>query len=155
MIEDFFIIKKGISGNMDNYGEGDIPFISNTVLNNGVARYITPQSDNELLPAPSIAVNGFGYATVQLKPYVGAGNGGVYVSALVPIKPDMSIDELVFYAAQINIQSWRFSYGRRAIKPRLREDIVLKKYSLGASQLNDLKQGLKDKIAQTLVDVMS
>src|SRR4051812_15507838 len=118
MIEDYFDIKKGTSGNMDSYSSGNVPFVSNTILNNGIARMVTPIGETEVLPAPSIAVNGFGYATVQLEPYIGAGNGGVYVSALVPKDPSMTVDELVYYAAQINIQSWRFSYGRRAIKSR-------------------------------------
>ncbi|HEU4966637.1 MAG TPA: hypothetical protein VFT53_04095 [Candidatus Saccharimonadales bacterium] len=154
MIEDFFTIKKGVSGNMDNYSNGDVPFISNTVLNNGVARLVTPMSDKEMLPAPSIAVNGFGYATVQLHPYIGAGNGGVYVSALVPKDPNMTIDELVYYAAQINIQSWRFSYGRRAIKPRLIEDIVLRPYALEGSELLTMKNALRQKVSQTLTALM-
>lgn len=154
MIEDYFDIVKSVSGNMDNYSQGDIPFVSNTVLNNGIARYITPLSDRELMSAPSIAVNGFGYATVQLTPYVGAGNGGVYVSALVPKDSEMSVDELVYYAAQINIQSWRFSYGRRAIKPRLKEDIVLRKYDLTGDELSAVKNALREKISATLGRIM-
>jgi type I restriction enzyme M protein len=154
MIEDYFDIQKAKSGNLDNYVSGDIPFISNTVLNNGVARFVSTDEEDEIMPAPSIAVNGFGYATVQLQPFIGAGNGGVYVSVLVPKDEHMSVDELVYYAAQINIQSWRFSYGRRAIKSRLEGDIVLKKFDLSNSELASLKKELTDNITSTVGKLM-
>ena len=46
------------------------------------------------------------------------GNGGSSVRVLIP-RFKMSFNELLWFATQINIQKWRFFYGRMAIKSRL------------------------------------
>ena len=48
------------------------------------------------------------------------GNGGSAVRVLVP-KYKMTYSELVWFAAQINMQRWRFFYGRMAIQKRLKQ----------------------------------
>jgi hypothetical protein len=46
------------------------------------------------------------------------GNGGSSVRVLIP-KYKMTLNELIWFAAQINIQKWRFFYARMSIKSRL------------------------------------
>ncbi len=46
------------------------------------------------------------------------GNGGSAVRVLMP-RYHMTFAELAWFAAQINLQKWRFFYGRMAIKKRL------------------------------------
>lgn len=143
-IDIFFNIQKCQSVNLESYTQGEIPFVSNTTLNNGVVKYVNVVSEKEIIKkVPCIAVNGFGFATIQTKPFIGSGNGGVYITALVP-KKEMSIIELSYYAGQINLQSWRFSYGRRAIKHRLLQ-LVLKKFSKNSIKEN-LLQDLRNDI---------
>ena len=48
------------------------------------------------------------------------GNGGSAVRVLIP-KYAMTYSELVWFAAQINMQRWRFFYGRMAILKRLKQ----------------------------------
>jgi len=48
------------------------------------------------------------------------GNGGSAVRVLIP-KYNMTFSELVWFAAQINMQRWRFFYGRMAIQKRLKQ----------------------------------
>ena len=117
-ITEFFEPKNARSGNLESYSKGTTPFVSNSNLSNGVVKFIQADNPLEVIKAPCLAVNGFGFATVQLQPFVGAGNGGVHIIALHPKQP-MTVTELAFYAAQINRASWRFSYGRRAIERRL------------------------------------
>jgi len=117
-IPELFHPKNARSGNLEDYSTGTTPFVSNSNLNNGVVRFIQADDPAEVIEAPCLAVNGFGFATVQLQPFVGAGNGGVHIIALHPKHP-MTVTELAYYAAQINRASWRFSYGRRAIERRL------------------------------------
>lgn len=146
MIDKFFKSVRSSSRNLSIYSDGDIPFVSNTALNNGVVKYVFADLEKEIIKSvPCIAVNGFGYATIQTKPFIGSGNGGVYVTALVPLKP-MHVVELAHYAAQINLQSWRFSYGRRAIKRRLIGQIILKEFDLPIEEYKQLEQDMKEKI---------
>ena len=51
------------------------------------------------------------------------GNGGSSVRVLIP-RFRMTLSELCWFSAQINIQRWRFFYGRMAIKSRLSNLIV-------------------------------
>ena len=48
------------------------------------------------------------------------GNGGSAVRVLIP-RYHMTYSELVWFAAQINMQRWRFFYGRMAILKRLKK----------------------------------
>lgn len=155
MIEDFFKSIRSTSRNLSLYTDGDIPFVSNTSLNNGVVRYVSADVEKEVIKqVPCIAVNGFGYATIQTKPFIGSGNGGVYVTALVPKKPMHTI-ELAFYAAQINLQSWRFSYGRRAIKRRLLGQIEIKEFNLDKKECARLEKEMKDKVMTSFAGMFS
>ncbi|MCC8483470.1 MAG: hypothetical protein LN561_02775 [Rickettsia endosymbiont of Labidopullus appendiculatus] len=143
-IDFYFYIQKCLSGNLEDYTNGDIPFISNTTLNNGVVKYVGIINEKEVIDkVPCIAVNGFGFASIQTKPFIGSGNGGVYITALVP-KERMDMIELAYYAGQINLQSWRFSYGRRAVRHRLIK-LELQKFLTNKIK-NNLLTNLKDDI---------
>ena len=151
MITDFFTPKNARSRNLEGYGNGSIPFVSNSNLNNGVVKYVDVDDEREIIQTPCIAVNGFGYATVQLKPFIGAGNGGVHIISLTP-KKDMSVIELAYYASQINLQSWRFSYGRRAIQKRLLQ-IRLKEFDLPDSECRDFKELFEKRIKESISEL--
>lgn len=152
MITNFFDPKNAKSKNLESYLDGDIPFVSNSNLNNGVVHYVEPDNDR-VFDAPCIAVNGFGFATVQLKPFIGAGNGGVHIIALIP-KKAMSIVELAYYASQINLQSWRFSYGRRAIQRRLLQ-VTLKEFDLSNEESRKFKQEFEQKATNSISRLFS
>ena len=62
----------------------------------------------------------FGQAYVQPWRFMARGNGGSAVRVLIP-KFKMTYSEMAWFAAQINMQRWRFFYGRMAIKKRLRQ----------------------------------
>lgn len=149
MIEQYFKPIRSNSRNLSLYTDGDVPFVSNTKLNNGVVKYVTADLEKEVIKqVPCIAVNGFGYATIQTKPFIGSGNGGVYITALIPRKP-MHIIELAYYAAQINLQSWRFSYGRRAIKRRLLGQIIINEFNLSEIESKNLENEMKEKVMRS------
>lgn len=147
-IDFYFKIQKCQSGNLENYPTGDIPFVSNTSLNNGVVKYVGLSEEKELIKnVPCIAINGFGFATIQTQPFIGSGNGGVYVSALIP-KKEMTMLELAYYAGQLNLKSWRFSYGRRAVKHRLSAIKLseFKKESISPDLLSNIKNDMVSEI---------
>ena len=57
---------------------------------------------------------------VQPWRFMARGNGGSAVRVLIP-KYKMSYSEMAWFAAQINMQRWRFFYGRMAIQKRLKQ----------------------------------
>lgn len=151
-ITSLFRLQNARSHNLSDYDDGTIPFVSNSNLNNGIVRYVKPIKNSEIIDAPTIAVNGFGFATLQLKPFIGAGNGGVHIIALKP-KKEMKKIELVYYAAQINYYSWRFSYGRRAIKHRLSQ-LDLVEVNLEADDFDLVRKFLNQGVTESLSQLL-
>jgi hypothetical protein len=64
----------------------------------------------------------------------------------------MTIYELAFYASQINHASWRFSYGRRAIKRRLLQ-IEIEPYNLTLSEVRQFERDFKNHNALSLESI--
>ncbi len=115
-LSDIFTIELAKSKNIEDYGLGEMPFVTSTTTNNGVEMYIDEDEKELIYDKPCITVSSFGLATVQITPFVARSHGAVLV--LVP-KKDMSLIQLLYYASQINIHNWRFSYGRWVTEKRL------------------------------------
>ena len=117
LITDFFEILNGKSVGEKHYSEGEYPYISSGDLNNSIIRLISGD-ENELFLDGGITVTAFGLACIQPYPFFARGNGGSSVRVLQP-KFNLTLRELTWFTAQINLQRWRFFYGRMAIKSRL------------------------------------
>lgn len=153
ILTNLFKVSRCSSKSLESYSSGVIPLVSSTTLNNGVEKMVEPQSDKELIiSVPCIAVSGFGFATVQTKPFIGTGNNGAYVKALTPIKK-MSMMELIYFAAQINMQSWRFSYGRLAIKQRV-ELLELVEFNLSKNDIIKINDELDNTLKSSYKKVV-
>jgi hypothetical protein len=113
----FFKVENGKSTGEKNYREGNCPYISSGDETNSIIRLVGVE-DNEVFPDGGITVTAFGQAYVQPWPFMARGNGGSSVRVLLP-RFKMNINELIWFAAQINAQKWRFFYARMAIKSRL------------------------------------
>jgi len=111
-----FEIGNAKSKNIEDYGIGEMPFVTSTTTNNGIEMYIDEDEEELIYRKPCITLSSFGQANVQINSFVARSHGAVLV--LVPIK-DMSLRQLLYYAAQINVHNWRFSYGRWVTKKRL------------------------------------
>jgi predicted RNA methylase len=118
----FFDVHNGKSSGEKNYTVGNCPYISSGDIFNSVIRLVSDE-DTEVFNAGGITVTAFGQAYVQPWRFMARGNGGSSVRVLIP-KYKMSLNELCWFAAQINIQRWRFFYGRMAIKSRLAELVI-------------------------------
>lgn len=107
------------SKSTDDYLPGEIPFVTNTELNNGVVLYVEPFEDDRVFKGPAICISGLGHATIHLGYFLPKGNGGDSCTILIP-KRKQSALELLYYAALFNtLHSWRFSFGRKASKRRI------------------------------------
>ncbi len=116
-VSDFFNVLNGKSSGEKNYSEGNCPYISSGDTLNSIIRLVA-EEEEELFPCGAITVTAFGQAYVQPWRFMARGNGGSSVRVLVP-KFSMTVNELLWFASQINAQKWRFFYGRMAIKSRL------------------------------------
>ena len=116
-VEYFFDVNNGKSSGEKNYNVGNCPYISSGDSFNSFIRMVSDE-DGEVFQDGAITVTAFGQAYVQPWRFMARGNGGSAVRVLIP-KFRMTFNELLWFAAQINMQKWRFLYGRMAIKTRL------------------------------------
>lgn len=116
-VEFFFDVKNGKSTGEKNYREGSSPYISSGDTCNSIIRLIEPEPE-EVFTDGGLTVTAFGQAYLQPWPFAARGNGGSAVRVLIP-RYRMSVNDLLWFAGQINAQKWRFFYGRMAIKSRL------------------------------------
>lgn len=119
-IVDLFNIKNARSKGFEDHDNGDVPFVSNGLeINNGVVGYVKPLRGEKIFRETGICVSAFCEATVQKAPFLPRGNGGSGMVVLLP-KENMDENDLYYYAALINLQKWRFCFGRMVIADRLR-----------------------------------
>lgn len=116
-ISTFFKVRNGRSRGERHYSDGGFPYVSSGDSSNSIIRLVDTDA-SEVFASGGITVTAFGQACVQPWPFVGRGNGGSAVRVLEP-RFNMSVREMVWFAAQINAQRWRFPYSRMAIKSRL------------------------------------
>jgi hypothetical protein len=119
IISELFDMAVARSKSTDDYLPGDIPFVTNTEVNNGVVSYVEPFDNDKVFNGPAICISGLGHATVHLGTFLPKGNGGDSCTVLTP-KDTISKTELLYYAALFNtLHGWRFSFGRKTSKRRL------------------------------------
>lgn len=113
-LSDIFAVSRGpdLELNALTEQEDGVPFVSRTAENNGVSAYVTKLEDVPTVPANtlSVALGGTPLATfLQKRPYY----SGRDVAYLTPLEP-MADSELLYYAACISANRYRYSYGRQA-----------------------------------------
>jgi type I restriction-modification system DNA methylase subunit len=137
----FFNVLNGKSSGEKNYLDGDCPYISSGDSSNSIIRLINEVPD-ETFEAGGITVTAFGQAYIQPWRFMARGNGGSAVRVLIP-KFKMTLRDLFWFASQINLQRWRFFYGRMAIKSRLEKLVVSPPRGLSPAKLQ-IRQSLVD-----------
>lgn len=137
----FFEVKGGRSSGEKNYINGSCPYISSGDPNNSIIRLVDDLED-EVFYDGGITVTCFGTAHIQPWRFMARGNGGSAVRVLVP-KFKMTYKELVWFATQINIQRWRFFYGRMSIGSRLKRLLV----KSPKAPINDASIPISEKVA--------
>jgi len=117
-ISDLFNVVRGKGGYIQEFDSGNVPLVSATSLNNGIATFV---NDTPKFKAPAITVERVtGTAFVQLVDFSTVPDD---VSVLIP-KKTMKLRELYIYASVINNSKWRFSFSRKLIPRRLKSMIV-------------------------------
>ena len=117
-IRDLFKIENAHSKGFEQHNRGEIPFVTNGFHSNGIVGFVEPLKRERVFREKAICVSAFCEATVQHPPFLPRGNGGSGLIVLTP-KTQINENEFYYYAAQINRQSWRFSFGRMVIQERI------------------------------------
>lgn len=141
-IEKFFTVSGGKSSGESNYLGGSCPYVSSGDPQNSIIRLVN-DVDGEVFERGGITVTCFGQASVQPWRFMARGNGGSAVRVLLP-KFKMTYSEMAWFAAQINMQKWRFFYGRMAIQKRLKQLII----KAPAQKIEDKNGGIAEKIKE-------
>lgn len=141
-VEQLFLVHGGKSGGESNYLAGTCPYVSSGDPQNSIIRLVNDVKE-EVFPMGGITVTCFGQASVQPWRFMARGNGGSAVRVLIP-RYNMNYSELVWFAAQINMQRWRFFYGRMAIQKRVKN----MRLSVPKQKLQDASFSIADRIGE-------
>ncbi len=107
--EDLFALDRGDFHALDRLDEGIIPTVSRISDNNGVVGYFEPPEGAQLRQKGLLTVSTVtGDAFVQLTDFMATDN----VLICYPKKP-LRLTTIFFIQLMINLQRWRFSYGRQ------------------------------------------
>jgi hypothetical protein len=119
-LKELFFLKYGVNRELVHMQECDpeheiaVPFVSRTSKNSGISAYVLYEPDSELNPPNTISVATSGTVLssfLQKKPYY----SGRDIYVLTP-KVEMSDIELLFYCKTINMNQYKYNYGRQANK---------------------------------------
>jgi len=139
-VKDLFNLQNARSKAFSDHEKGNIPFISNGLINNGIVGFVNPLNGERVFKFRGICLSAFCEATVHEPPFLPRGNGG---SGLVVLEPQTSMEmkELLFYSAYINTNiRWRFSFGRMVTKERVK-GVSLENYD-ASIESPDIKEWL-------------
>jgi len=115
-IEALFEIKSGDFHATKELDNGDIPLISCGDFNNGLVGYFDIPDEKQYSNVITIAYNGRPL-TAKFHPYSFGAKDDVAI--LLP-KFDLQEKTLIYIASLFNRQTWRYSYGRKCFKGKLK-----------------------------------
>lgn len=140
-LSSLFEIINAKSKGFETYENGGVAFVTNGYYDDSILGYVKPKKNDRVFEKKAICLSSFCEPTIQNPPFLPRGNGGSGLIVLVPIKK-MSEEELYFYASQIKMKKWRFSYSRMLINRRIR--------NLELIRWEDLNLDVKGKINNLL-----
>lgn len=118
---ELFEIDVANSHSTDDYQKGEIAFVTNTELNNGVVSHVEPLPRDKVFQGPAVCISGLGHATIHFGRFLPKGNGGDSCTVLTP-KSKLTNAGILYYASLFNhLHGWRFSFGRKTSKRRIEQ----------------------------------
>ncbi len=109
-----FTIKRGDFHSLIALGGGDSLTVSRVATDNGVVGYYEKPDKAKIYPRGSITVSTVGGdAFVQISDFIATDN----ILICSPKEP-LSITTIFFIAMMLNLQKWRYSYGRQCYKAK-------------------------------------
>lgn len=115
-LEELFEVRSGDFHAMKELDEGNVPLVSCGDTNNGVIGTFDIPEDKTYVRCLTVAYNGSWPLLTKYHPYrFGAKDD---VGILVP-KREMSEPSLLYVAAVLSRETWRYSYGRKCFKEKI------------------------------------
>lgn len=115
LLRDYFKIKAGDYHATSELSVGNIPLISCGNEDNGLVGYFDIPKENTYANLVTVAFNGIPL-TAKYHPYIFGAKDDVAV--LIPQKK-LNEKTLIYVAAQLDNQKWRYSYGRKCFRNKL------------------------------------
>ncbi|HUV01874.1 MAG TPA: restriction endonuclease subunit S [Desulfobacteria bacterium] len=139
-IETLFELKTGDFHATKELDKGTIPLISCGETNNGLVGFFGIPDEKRYSNTITVAYNGRPL-TAKYHPYIFGAKDDVAV--LLPINP-LREETLIYIATLFDLQTWRYSYGRKCFKDKLKRlSIPLPVSSTGDIDENYIKNLLK------------
>jgi type I restriction enzyme M protein len=132
-VKDLFKVKSGDFHALKELDSGTIPLVSCGDGNNGVIGYFDVPEAQTYKRSLTVAYNGSWPLLTKFHPYRFATKDDVAV--LIP-RSQMRETSLLFVAAQLSRETWRYSYGRKCFRKKL-EDVELAIPVSNDGQLNE------------------
>jgi type I restriction enzyme M protein len=121
-IGSLFTVTSGDFHVIRNLDPGNVPVISCGDTNNGLVGYFDIPDDMTYERALTVAYNGSWPLTTKFHPYKFAAKDDVAV--LTPLT-SMRDTTLFYMAATLDVQKWRYSYGRKCFREKLQQVSIL------------------------------
>jgi len=116
-ITTLFDVQSGQYHNASSLDKGIVPLVSCGDTDNGVTSWISPNDDATLyFNVFTVAYNGQPLTT-KFHPYKFVTKDDV---AVCQVKGDIPFETAIFGAAMLNLEQWRFSYGRKCFREKLK-----------------------------------
>jgi hypothetical protein len=134
-ISDLFDFKTGQLPALEKTENGTVPLVYGSTYNNGIAKFVEVDDADQIFHPPLITVSYLGTAFVQLVDFTTSIVDKSNIIVLAP-KTKMSLEELYFYAFQINRAArFGFHYGRRMNMRQLGK-LEVQKFDNGANKID-------------------
>lgn len=121
-MDSLFIVKSGNFHSMNELDAGTVPLISCGDLSNGLIGYFDIPDELTYQRVLTVAYNGSWPLMTKFHPYKFGAKDDVAV--LIPRKP-MKDTTLLYVAAVMNNMIWRYCYGRKCFREKLRQVSIL------------------------------
>ncbi|MFW0111267.1 N-6 DNA methylase [Rothia sp. CCM 9416] len=130
-ISDYFEVSPPEVRSVNNYDNGDMPFVSTSDFNNGVVSYLSPHDDDDFEQGGCITVSPLtGASFYQSKNFLARGGAGSSISILRRV--GLTEESALFICSVIEATSKQFGYTDQLSKSKLRNlEIKLPKNSQG------------------------
>jgi type I restriction enzyme M protein len=121
LVGDLFDVVSGQYHNATNLDAGSTPLVSCGEYDNGVNGFSKPDMGARLSAnLLTVAYNGQPF-TAKFHPYTFMAKDDV---AVCTGKKDVPLETVLFAGAMFNLESWRFSYGRKCFRAKLRRSTI-------------------------------
>ena len=119
---DLFDFKTGKLPALEHTEDGAVPLVYGTTENNGIIKFVKVGNGDQIFKPPLVTVSYLGTSFVQVLPFTTSVVDKSNIIVLVPKDEGMTLEEMYFYAFQINrIGKFGFHYGRRMGMKNLRK----------------------------------